>query len=110
MDRSSDVKASLRDEVVIVSNHTSIAKGIPAEDNEKSSEHQNQFMSGPKLHILIFGLGIAIFLFALDMSIVVTAIPCTYGQGSGRCLKDVAIRHETCVSPLLSCTYIEELY
>jgi hypothetical protein len=67
---------------MIASNHSSIADGIPAEDNEKASEHQNQFMSGPKLYILIFGLGIAIFLFALDMSIVVTAIPCTYGQGA----------------------------
>ncbi|KAF2260069.1 MFS general substrate transporter [Lojkania enalia] len=32
-------------------------------------------MSGTKLHILIFGLGIAVFLMALDMSILTTAIP-----------------------------------
>ena len=81
MDQPSDAKPSLRDEAMIASGHTSIANGIPAGDNEKASEHQDQFMSGPKLYILIFGLGIAIFLFALDMSIVVTAIPCTYSQG-----------------------------
>lgn len=80
MDQSSDVKPSLRDEAMIASDHTSIANGIPAEDDEKASEHQNQFMSGLKLYILIFDLSIAIFLFALDMSIVVTAIPCMYGQ------------------------------
>ncbi|KAF2871405.1 major facilitator superfamily domain-containing protein [Massariosphaeria phaeospora] len=32
-------------------------------------------MSGAKLHILIFGLGLAVFVMALDMSILVTAIP-----------------------------------
>ncbi|KAF2035937.1 MFS general substrate transporter [Setomelanomma holmii] len=32
-------------------------------------------LSGAKLHIIIFGLGLAIFLMALDMSILVTAIP-----------------------------------
>jgi hypothetical protein len=92
MDRSSDVKPSLRDEAVTASHHSSITKDISVESNEKASEHQDQFMSGPKLYILIFGLGIAIFLFALDMSIVVTAIPCAYGQGPRRisCCKVIA--------------------
>lgn len=52
---------------------TSLAEDTTKEENEKVSE--DQFLSGPKLYILIFGLGIAIFLFALDMSILVTAIP-----------------------------------
>lgn len=33
------------------------------------------FMSGTKLHILICGLGLAVFIMALDMSILTTAIP-----------------------------------
>ncbi|KAF2008162.1 MFS general substrate transporter [Amniculicola lignicola CBS 123094] len=42
-------------------------------EDEKAPE--DQFMSGAKLHILIFGLGLAVFIMALDMSILTTAIP-----------------------------------
>lgn len=55
-------------------NVSSLAENPPADENNEQ-ETKDQFMSGIKLHILIFGLGLAVFLMALDMSIVVTAIP-----------------------------------
>lgn len=59
----------------------------PAESDPESSSSENiskdgslnddeeYSLSGGKLHIIIFGLGLAVFLMALDMSILVTAIP-----------------------------------
>lgn len=44
-------------------------------DENNDSQTVDYSLSGAKLHILIFGLGIAVFLMALDMSILVTAIP-----------------------------------
>lgn len=45
--------------------------------SEDYHEQQNvdYSLSGAKLHVLILGLGLAVFLMALDMSILVTAIP-----------------------------------
>jgi hypothetical protein len=59
-------KPSLQDEVSAHDQASSIKPEQPTEDH---------FMSGPKLHILIFGVSIAVFLMALDMSIISTAIP-----------------------------------
>lgn len=36
---------------------------------------EDYILSGAKLHVIIFGLGLAVFLMALDMSILVTAVP-----------------------------------
>ncbi|KAH7130238.1 major facilitator superfamily-domain-containing protein [Dendryphion nanum] len=47
----------------------------PTEPPTEKPEHSDQFMSGIKLYTLVFGLGLAVFLMALDMSIIVTAIP-----------------------------------
>jgi hypothetical protein len=47
----------------------------PSELVEKDEEEDNQILTGAKLHIIIFGLALAVFLMALDMSILVTAIP-----------------------------------
>jgi hypothetical protein len=44
-----------------------------ADDTDKEAEEN--YMSGVKLYILIFGLGLAVFLMALDMTILVVAIP-----------------------------------
>lgn len=44
----------------------------------ESTDHdgdEEYYLTGAKLHILIVGLGLAVFLMALDMSILVTAIP-----------------------------------
>lgn len=43
-------------------------------DNDEKVDPE-YFMSGAKLHILICGLGLAVFIMALDMSILTTAIP-----------------------------------
>ncbi|KAF2652370.1 MFS general substrate transporter [Lophiostoma macrostomum CBS 122681] len=43
-----------------------------SKDEQQTKDH---FMSGPKLHVLILGVAIAVFLMALDMSIISTAIP-----------------------------------
>jgi hypothetical protein len=54
------------------------------ESHDSSSMEQTQkddvpdedyTVSGAKLHIIIFGLSLAVFLMALDMSILATAIP-----------------------------------
>lgn len=45
------------------------------EQTPKDKDVEDHYMSGAKLHILIVGLGIAIFIMALDMSILATAIP-----------------------------------
>lgn len=42
---------------------------------EKGIEENDQILTGTKLHIIIFGLALAVFLMALDMSILTTAIP-----------------------------------
>ncbi|KAF2707863.1 MFS general substrate transporter [Pleomassaria siparia CBS 279.74] len=73
MESSSNFKASQLDEAITISDHTSLAEDTPKQESEKISEEQ--FLSGPKLYALICGIGVAIFLFALDMSILVTAIP-----------------------------------
>ena len=46
---------------------------IHQDDNDKAVEDCS--LSGAKLHILIVGLALAVFLMALDMSIITTAIP-----------------------------------
>ena len=73
MDSSTPKEFPPQDEAVVVSSHSSPAEGTPKDGNEKQSE--DHFMSGAKLHILVLGLGFAVFLMALDMSILVTAIP-----------------------------------
>jgi tetraacyldisaccharide-1-P 4'-kinase len=47
----------------------------PSKIVENDEEEDSQILTGAKLHIIIFGLGLAVFLMALDMSILVTAIP-----------------------------------
>jgi hypothetical protein len=53
--------------------------GSSLEDASQSAdfdkEAQENYMSGFRLYILIFGLGLAVFLMALDMTILVVAIP-----------------------------------
>lgn len=48
-------------------------------DQDSKNSHdeavENYELTGAKLHILVFGLGLAVFLMALDMSILTTAIP-----------------------------------
>jgi hypothetical protein len=43
--------------------------------NESMTEDADYILTGAKLHIILFALGLAIFLLALDMSILATAIP-----------------------------------
>ncbi|KAJ4372060.1 hypothetical protein N0V83_003833 [Neocucurbitaria cava] len=43
--------------------------------NPQDEAVENYELTGAKLHILVFGLGLAVFLMALDMSILTTAIP-----------------------------------
>lgn len=49
--------------------------GEPSKDIDSKAEDEDYSLSGAKLHIIIVGLGLAVFLMALDMSILVTAIP-----------------------------------
>jgi hypothetical protein len=44
------------------------------DDNEKKADSE-YYMSGTKLHVLICGLALAVFIMALVMSILTTAIP-----------------------------------
>lgn len=46
-----------------------------SDDASNEPEDVDYTLSGAKLNIIIFGLGLAVFLMALDMSILVTAIP-----------------------------------
>jgi hypothetical protein len=46
-----------------------------SELNGLNKETEGNYMSGVKLYILIFGLGLAVFLMALDMTILTVAIP-----------------------------------
>ena len=46
-----------------------------SKDIDSIAEDNDYSLSGAKLHIIIFGLGLAVFLMALDMSILTTAIP-----------------------------------
>ncbi|KAH7372287.1 major facilitator superfamily domain-containing protein [Pyrenochaeta sp. MPI-SDFR-AT-0127] len=53
---------------------TTLSVSTSSDDN-RQVQSVDYSLSGAKLHILIFGLGLAVFLMALDMSILVTAIP-----------------------------------
>ena len=46
-----------------------------SKDDDSSKVDDDYTLSGAQLHVIIFGLGLAVFLMALDMSILVTAIP-----------------------------------
>ncbi len=48
-------------------------KDLHAENEEKNGEEISHELSGPKLGFIIFGLALAVFLIALDTSIVATA-------------------------------------
>ena len=72
MDVSSDVKTFPQDEPTTTSSPSSDV-GDASKQLEKESE--DHFLTGPKLYVLIAALSLAVFLFALDMSILVTAIP-----------------------------------
>jgi hypothetical protein len=53
---------------------------IPASEqatsvDESNAEDEEYILTGAQLHIILFALGLAIFLLALDMSILTTAIP-----------------------------------
>jgi hypothetical protein len=63
-------KATADDMDLPASKSTSLSDKTP-----EPKEAEDNFMSGPKLAILMVGLGIAVFLMALDMSILTTAIP-----------------------------------
>jgi hypothetical protein len=52
----------------------SSAESLP-DDRGDDAQVDDYSLSGAKLHIIIFGLGLAVFLMALDMSILATAIP-----------------------------------
>lgn len=43
--------------------------------DESDTEEEDYILTGTKLHVILFALGLAIFLLALDMSILSTAIP-----------------------------------
>lgn len=53
---------------------SSSVDSLPHHD-DSNAEEEDYTLSGAKLHIIIFGLGLAVFLMALDMSILMTAIP-----------------------------------
>lgn len=48
---------------------------IQVNDDDLNNGIDDYTLSGAKLYIIIFGLGLAVFLMALDMSILTTAIP-----------------------------------
>jgi hypothetical protein len=48
---------------------------ILANDDDLNNGIDDYTLSGAKLYIIVFGLGLAVFLMALDMSILTTAIP-----------------------------------
>ena len=64
-----DEKSALEEMEKEASKPRSIAEASQ-DNNEKPPE--DHVMSGAKLHTLIFGLAVAVFLMALDMSILVT--------------------------------------
>lgn len=51
---------------------SSARRGSRHSDTQISEDYS---LTGAKLHILVMGLGLAVFLMALDMSILTTAIP-----------------------------------
>jgi len=73
MDVSSDVKTFSQDEPITTSSPSSDVGDSSKQIEEK--EPEDHFLTGPKLYVLIAALSLAVFLFALDMSILVTAIP-----------------------------------
>lgn len=46
-----------------------------ASGNEEDGEDEDYILTGPKLYTILFSLSLAVFLMALDMSILTTAIP-----------------------------------
>lgn len=72
MESEAKEKPSILEKDTEDSKATSLAEKTPVEEEDDGEQHH---MSGAKLHVLIFGLGIAMFLMALDMSILSTAIP-----------------------------------
>jgi hypothetical protein len=72
--------SSLKDGNTVQEKHTSdTPTSDSVEDVSKVDETENEaesnYMSGIKLYILIFGLGLAVFIMALDMTILTVAIP-----------------------------------
>lgn len=65
-----DETTKVEDMDVPISKSTSLSDNTP-----EAKEAEDNIMSGPKLLILMVGLGFAVFLMALDMSILSTAIP-----------------------------------
>jgi hypothetical protein len=70
MTASNQVESAALDIVTGEKTEVSLGEKITPEANK--SEH---YMSGAKLNILVFALGLALFIMALDMSILTTAIP-----------------------------------
>lgn len=46
-----------------------------SKQGDDGDDYETHYMSGFKLHLLLAGLTLAVFIMALDMSILVTAIP-----------------------------------
>lgn len=62
-----------KEKEVINTTDSASAEDVAGITEEKDSEEH--YMSGVKLHVLIFGLALSVFLMALDISILSTAIP-----------------------------------
>lgn len=69
MESSQHKTHTLQEKDTVASNINSISDPTDKQDDEVL------FMSGAKLYMLFFGLTLAVFIMALDMSILVTAIP-----------------------------------
>jgi len=67
--------ACAEQEVAASPGKTLSLEDVSKENDKTDAENEGQFMSGVKLQLLTFGLSLACFLMALDMSILNTAIP-----------------------------------
>lgn len=51
-----------------------------ASQDEDADKDEDYILTGPKLYTILFSLSLAVFLMALDMSILTTAIPLITGK------------------------------